>query len=94
MSVFTLKAMSVDKYLRTEECTPVKREYVGGDVYPLHGVGNVQAGTSQAHAEICGNIYATLHGPTKTKGCRLYQSEMKLRIESSNTFSYPDVMAV
>lgn len=94
MSASTLKSMSVDEYLRTEESSPVKREYVGGFVYPLHGPTRAQAGTSQAHAEICGNIYVTLHGPAKAKSCRLYQSDMKLRIEGINTFYSPDVMAV
>ena len=32
------KAMSVEEYLRTEEKSPVKREYVAGFVYPLYAV--------------------------------------------------------
>jgi len=29
--------MSVEEYLRTEEASPYKHEYVGGYIYPLHG---------------------------------------------------------
>ncbi|WP_246580736.1 hypothetical protein [Deinococcus aestuarii] len=31
------RAMSVEEFLRTEEKSPYRREYVGGFVYPLHG---------------------------------------------------------
>ena len=37
MSAPTLKPMSVEEYLRTEEAGPFRREYVGGFVYPLYG---------------------------------------------------------
>ncbi len=37
MSAPSLKPMSVEEYLRTEESNPYKREYVGGYVYPLYG---------------------------------------------------------
>lgn len=71
MSAPTLTPRSVDEYLWTEESSPVKREYVCGFVYPPHGPTRAQTGTRQEHAEICGDIYATLHGPTKAKGCCL-----------------------
>lgn len=84
------KAMSVEEYLRTEEKSPYKREYVGGFVYPLHG----QAGTSRPHALISMNISATLYRDALEAGCRLYQSDMKLRVEDTASFFYPDVMLV
>ena len=37
MSAPNLTPLSVAEYLRSEETSPVKREYVGGYVYPLHG---------------------------------------------------------
>lgn len=92
MSEPALQPMSVAEYLRTEPDSPVKREYVDGFVYPLHG----QSGAGKPHVLICGNIYAALHGAARQHGCRLYQSDMKLRINSSNggtKLFYPDVMA-
>lgn len=82
--------MSVEEYLRTEESSPVKREYVAGFVYPLH----TQAGASRGHSMIAGNIFATLHPHARKQNCRLHQNGMRLRIEEQNAFYYPDVMLV
>ena len=60
MSAPTFKAMSVEEYLRTEELSPVKREYVGGFVYPLHGQTKAQAGASRTHVAITVNIVSAL----------------------------------
>lgn len=81
--------MSVAEYLISEEANLIKREYVDGFVYPLHG----QAGASKAHTRICINITAHLYDAAVRSGCRLYSSDMKLRLNHSRTFFYPDVMA-
>ena len=94
MSAPTLKPMSVEEYLRTEESSPVKREYVGGFVYPLHGVTRAQAGASQAHTRIVRNLLVGLDAAARRLDCRLHASAMRLRIASTNSFYYPDVMAV
>lgn len=88
MSEPALKRMSVAEYLRTELESPVKREYVDGFVYPLHG----QAGASKAHTRISGNIYVAVHAVALAQRCRLYQSDMKLLLGNRRTFFYPDVM--
>ncbi|WP_407572863.1 hypothetical protein [Deinococcus altitudinis] len=45
----TFMPMSVQTYLETEDCSPFRREYVGGFVYPLHGDTADTAGTTTAH---------------------------------------------
>lgn len=92
MSSPAFKAMSVEEYLRTEELSPIKREYVGGFVYPLHGATLAQAGTSKAHMRISLNIIKAVDDAAIRLGCRTYMADMKLRIEDSNAFYYPDVM--
>lgn len=86
--------MSVEEYLRSEEASPFKREYVGGFVYPLHGATRGQAGTTATHIRICRNITAALDAPALNAGCDLFQSDMKLRVQATDNFYYPDVMAV
>ena len=94
MSAKALKPMSVEEYLRTEEASPVKREYVGGFVYPLHGATRAEAGASQNHTRIVRNIMAKLDAPARRLDCRLHSSDMKLRMEGTGSFYYPDVMVV
>ncbi|WP_278913409.1 Uma2 family endonuclease [Deinococcus wulumuqiensis] len=84
------RAMSVEEYLRTEEKSPVKREYAAGFVYPLHA----QAGASRRHSAVAGHIFATLHPHARKQGCRLHLADMRLRMDEHNAFYYPDVMLV
>jgi Uma2 family endonuclease len=94
MSVPSLQPMSVEEYLRTEEASPFKREYVGGFVYPLHGSTRTQAGTTAGHVRIARNIVVALDAPASALGCDVFASDMKLRAEATDNFYYPDVMAV
>ena len=80
------KAMSMDEYLRTEELSPFKREFVAGFVYPLHA----QAGVSQGHSQIGMNIAGSLFREARRQGCRLHMGEM--RRQGGNAMFYPDVM--
>lgn len=84
------KAMSEAEYLRSERESPYKREYVGGFVYPLHA----QAGASGEHVRISLRIAAALLPDADHRGCRLYQSDMKLYISGDSSYFYPDVMLV
>lgn len=86
MTESAFKAMSLEEYLRSEETSPHKREYVGGFVYPLHA----HAGVSQPHSLITGNIFAALHPHARRQGCRLHHTDMRLHV--GNSMFYPDVM--
>lgn len=79
--------MTVEEYLRNEENSPVRHEYVNGFVYPL-----AQAGTSDAHALIAVNIVAALHPLARRRGCFTYASDMRLVTADRSTYYYPDVM--
>ncbi len=92
MSAPTLRPMSVEEYLRTEEVSPFKREYVGGFVYALHGSTPDTAGTTAAHNLIGLNIVAALHDLARQRGHSLYAFDLRLYVASSECFSYPDVM--
>lgn len=82
-----LKPLSVEEYLRTEEYSPFKREYVDGQIYAL-------AGASDRHNRVSLNIAAILLGASRGGSCRVYTNDMKLRINTGimNRYYYPDVM--
>ncbi len=77
--------LSVEEYLRTEPASPVKREYVAGRVYAL-------AGASDRHVRLAGNLFALLWLAARGGPCRVYTSDMKVRV--GDRFYYPDVMVV
>ncbi|MBD2775032.1 Uma2 family endonuclease [Iningainema tapete] len=77
--------ISPEEYLQQEEQSPVKHEYIDGQVYAM-------AGASDPHVTIAGNLFALLRNHLRGKGCRVYISDMKARIESLNRYYYPDVI--
>lgn len=77
--------LTVEEYLAREERATVRHEYVNGQVFAM-------TGATEAHNVICGNLHASLHEHLKGSGCRVFMSDMKVRIETSNSFYYPDIM--
>ncbi|MCL2925733.1 MAG: Uma2 family endonuclease [Trichodesmium sp. MAG_R04] len=73
------------KYLTEEELSPIKHEYIDGQVYAM-------AGASDAHVTISLNLASALRNYLRGSGYRLYMSDIKAHIETTNTFFYPNVM--
>ena len=84
-SPMPLLTLTVDEYLESEKFSPVRREYLAGHVYAM-------AGASAAHNIIALNVASRLRAHLRGGPCQVFISDMKLRIESINTFYYPDVM--
>ncbi len=85
MGVLKLKTkISVEDYLEGEKISPVKHEYVEGEVYAM-------AGTSDNHARIAGNMFVALSIHLRDSICEPFSSEIKVRV-TQNVFYYPDVL--
>jgi Uma2 family endonuclease len=77
--------LTPDEYLHMEAQSPVKHEYIDGQIYAM-------AGASDPHVTIAGNLFALLRSHVRGSGCRVYISDMKVPIEALNRFYYPDVL--
>jgi Uma2 family endonuclease len=77
--------LTPEEYLEMEATSDLKHEYIAGEIYAM-------AGATDAHVTIAGNIFAMLLAHLRGSGCRVYISDMKVRIEEKNRFYYPDVM--
>lgn len=76
--------MSVEEYFELEENNPDARyEYLDGYAYMM-------AGGSANHATVSGNIYAILRSKLRGGPCRVYNSDMKVRVSEERYF-HPDV---
>ncbi|GAA5532886.1 Uma2 family endonuclease [Deinococcus aluminii] len=87
--------MTEEEYLRTEPDSPIKREFVDGYVYPLHGPTLAQAGASSGHGEITLNIGAALLPPARKAGCHVYTSAMRVNATNptgKRVYYSPDVV--
>lgn len=74
-----------EEYLQLEATSEIKHEYLDGEIYAM-------AGASDTHVTIALNIAVLLRNHLRNSGCRVYISDMKVKIESKNRFFYPDVM--
>ncbi|MGI8604371.1 MAG: Uma2 family endonuclease [Verrucomicrobiales bacterium] len=79
--------LTVDEYLEWEEHQELKYDYCDGVV-------TVRAAVSQNHELVAVNFTVALSNHLRGKGCRVYKSDVKLRIRLLNRdlFYYPDVM--
>jgi Uma2 family endonuclease len=79
--------LSLEAYIEGELHSEVKHEYLAGEVYAMAGAG-------AAHNLIAGNLFSALHRHLRGGPCRVFMSDMKLRIHHAREdyFYYPDVM--
>jgi Uma2 family endonuclease len=77
--------MTVEEYLKFEETSEVRHEYVDGRIFAM-------TGATRRHNIISGNIFAVVHGFLVGTPCTAFVEGMKARVEAANCFYYPDVM--
>lgn len=76
------------EYLKAEQSSEVRHEYIGGDLYAM-------AGASEEHNFISGNIFAAIRAHLRGKPCKVFIHDMKARVYAQLTlYYYPDVMVV
>jgi Uma2 family endonuclease len=82
IAVESLPRMSVSDYLAFEQESEIRHELVDGYLYAM-------TGASDRHEEIAANLLAAIHQHLEGTGCRVYGSNLKIRI--GNDFLYPDL---
>lgn len=87
MSTVPKHFITPEEYLRRENDAEFRSEYFRGEMFAM-------AGASANHNLIVGNCVQTLGQQLKKKPCRVYPSDLKLRIEATGLFTYPDLSVV
>lgn len=77
--------ISPEDYLEMELNSPVKHEYVAGEIFAM-------TGTSDSHNIIAGNFYMLLREHLRGKPCRVFMSDVKLKVAAAESYFYPDLM--
>lgn len=82
-------SISVEDYLKGEETSLVRHEYLGGQIFGM-------SGASEHHNRIALNIASFLRFHLRGSGCKTFIADMKVKIaiskNTSHIFYYPDVM--
>jgi Uma2 family endonuclease len=88
MTAQPVPQLTFEDWLALERTTEDRRsEFVAGEVFAM-------TGATEAHNLIVANVIAGLHAQLKGKPCRVYPSDLKVRIEADDVGAYPDVMAI
>ena len=76
--------LTVEEYLTYEKESPIKHEYVNGQIYAM-------AGTSVPHNRLAGNLFSRLDNHLAEATCQPFISDIKV-MTSESQFYYPDVV--
>lgn len=79
--------MTYAQYLATEEVGALKHEYLHGEVFAM-------AGGSPDHAALAMSVGAALLDGLRGKPCRVFSSDLRVRVMESDLSTYPDVTVV
>jgi Uma2 family endonuclease len=75
-----------EDYLTLERYSLVRHEYLDGEIYAM-------AGGSPGHAGLAAAVIALIRGQLPA-GCRIYTSDLRVRIQETGLSTYPDVTIV
>lgn len=78
-------SMTAAEFLAWDEHQTLKREFVRGDVFAM-------SGGEDRNNTVAGNLYTALRQHLAGSPCRVYQADIKLRVEAADCYFYPDVM--
>ncbi|HEX8500966.1 MAG TPA: Uma2 family endonuclease [Pyrinomonadaceae bacterium] len=84
MTTHTVTYVTPEEYLAAERLSETRSEYSDGVVYPM-------TGAHLNHIQIVSNITVELANQLRPRPCRVLQSELKIRLQESQKFFYPDV---
>jgi Uma2 family endonuclease len=76
--------VSVEEYLRIEEASELRHEYVSGVLYAMTG------GTKR-HSSIVGNLYVAVRAEARRRECEIYPGDVKVQVDSERIY-YPDLI--
>lgn len=77
--------LSPEEYLEMELSSLIKHEYVAGEIFAMNG-------TSDSHNIIAGNLYMLFREHLRGTPCRVFMSDLKLKVAAADAYFYPDLM--
>ena len=79
--------LTPEDYLALERSAEFKSEYFDGEIFAM-------AGASRAHNTIVVNTTIELGNQLKKRPCKLYVSDIRVKVSPTGLYTYPDVVVV
>ncbi|MDE2750746.1 MAG: Uma2 family endonuclease [Chloroflexota bacterium] len=87
MSAMLQTKTTVAEYLKFDRQSEFKNEYFDGQIYMM-------AGVSSRHNLILMSLGSALYARVRGKGCSVYGSDMRVKMEATGSYAYPDLSLV
>ncbi|MCI0642593.1 MAG: Uma2 family endonuclease [Gemmataceae bacterium] len=87
MSRAHIRLLSPKEYLEQERHADFRSEYLRGEVFAM-------AGATFAHSLIKDNVAAEARSQLKDGPCRVVTSDLRVRVEATGLYTYPDIVIV
>ena len=87
MSAVPEQFMTLQEYFSFEEASDVKHEYFHGAIFAM-------TGASEPHNLIVANLIGNLHAQLRGKSCRVYPGDLRVKIEATGLYTYPDIQVI
>lgn len=81
------RLLDYEEYLEIERSTGEKHEFLQGHVLAM-------AGASPEHGELCANLISLFKTALRGRPCKVYPSDLKVRVSEDGLYTYPDVSVV
>jgi Uma2 family endonuclease len=79
--------VSPEDYLAIERRSETRSEYLDGEIFAM-------TGASERHNLLAGNLYTIFRAQLRPRGCRVYVSDMRVKVSATGLYTYPDVIVV
>jgi Uma2 family endonuclease len=87
MSIQPQHGYTLEEYFALEQASEIRYEYWQGDVFAM-------SGASPAHAQIQVNLITLLRVQLRGGPCRVFPSDIRLKVPSLPPYRYPDLSAL
>lgn len=87
MSSQTKPNYTPQEYLAFERSSQQRHEYFNGEIFAM-------SGASERHNLITGNVFASLHTQMRKRPCKVYASDMRVKVSPTGLYTYPDIVAL
>ncbi|MGE0885256.1 MAG: Uma2 family endonuclease [Blastocatellales bacterium] len=87
MSAVPKQKFSIEEYIEFDKNNEGRWEYFDGEVFDM-------AGGSLNHNQIISNLTAALARKLRENGCRIFPTEMRVKVPNDLPYRYPDVTVV
>jgi Uma2 family endonuclease len=78
---------TMDDYLAVEEMSPVRHEFLNGEIYAM-------AGGTPEHAALSAAVVTVLGARLRGGPCRPYSGDLRIRVRATGLATYPDAAVV